>query len=151
MSGAAGCPAARLTLADRSRYGRPAGTALLPVDAQRTMLEGDQAVPGAAAVRGERAGLPARARAAGTVVVQVHNDGPAGSPDASGTVGWELALAPVPGEAVVRTRGSDPCASNPDLAAALSRRGVRSIVVGRMPSAHGTPPPAAAPSATASR
>jgi nicotinamidase-related amidase len=44
-------------------------------------------------------------------------------------VGWELALAPAPGELVVRKDRCDTFAGNPDLADILAERGVEQIVV----------------------
>lgn len=103
--------------------------ALLVVDAQRNMLEGDGAVPRAAAVRAALEQLCHKARAGGAMVVHVQNDGPAGSPDEPGVDGWELCLSPEPGELLVRKVESDTFASNPGLAASLSEHGVDGIVV----------------------
>lgn len=82
-------------------------TALLPIDAQRNMLEGDLPVPQAEQMRLTLETLLARARAAGVPVVQVQNDGGAGDPDEPFTRGWEMVLAQVPGEIVVRKRVND--------------------------------------------
>lgn len=83
-------------------------TALVIVDAQRNMLEGAQPVPSAVAVKAAISDLLDKARAAGSVVVHVQNDGSSGDPDEPGTPGWELVFEPEDGEIVVR---KDQCDS----------------------------------------
>lgn len=112
----------------------PVATALILVDVQRNMLEGDLPVPTAAEVRPALESLLARARDAGAVVVHVQNDGAEGDPDEPGTEGWELVLPAAPGEQVVCKAEPDTFADNPDLAASLSAAGVEGVVVAGMQS-----------------
>jgi nicotinamidase-related amidase len=109
-------------------------TALLLIDAQRNMLEGDTPIPDAKRVRPELESLLARARAAAATVVHVQNDGSAGDPDEPHTAGWELVLAPVEGEVVVRKDQCDTFAANPTLASELHGSGVQRVIVAGMQS-----------------
>ncbi|MFI5945616.1 isochorismatase family protein [Streptomyces uncialis] len=104
--------------------------ALLVVDVQVSTVSGPRAVPGAARLLDRTADLLARARAAGALVVHVQNDGPAGSPDATGTPGWELhhPVGDGPGETVVRKSEADAFAGTP-LTGLLSGAGVRAVAV----------------------
>jgi nicotinamidase-related amidase len=107
---------------------------LLLIDAQRNMLEGEDAVPSANQMKDALSRLLDSARAAEAVVVHVQNDGPPGSPDEPHTDGWELVFPPDAGELVVRKEESDTFASNPGLAASLRDRGVDRVVVAGMQS-----------------
>ena len=109
-------------------------TALVLVDAQRNMLEGAEPVPSAAAIGPILAGLLARARDAGALVVHVQNDGGEDDPDRPDTPGWELVFTPAPGEVTVRKDVSDAFAANPDLATTLTEAGVDKVVVAGMQS-----------------
>src|SRR5688500_1077747 len=116
------------------RQTEPMATALLLIDVQRNMLEGEAPVPAAAEVRPALASLLERARAAGALVVHVQNDGSAGDPDVPHTPGWELVLPVQPRELVVRKDQCDTFAANPELAAELAARGVDHVVVAGMQS-----------------
>lgn len=107
-------------------------TALLLIDAQRNMLEGDLPVPQAEQMRLTLETLLARARAAGVPVVQVQNDGGAGDPDEPFTRGWELVLAQ-PGEIVVRKRVNDAFLET-DLASQLKALRVTDVILAGMQS-----------------
>ncbi|MGH3259936.1 MAG: isochorismatase family protein [Streptosporangiaceae bacterium] len=109
-------------------------TALLLVDVQRNMLEGDGAIPAAPLVRPALTALLERARAADAVIVHVQNDGSEGDPDLPFTPGWELVFPPAGGELVVRKDQPDTFASNPGLAGALRQHGVNQVVVAGMQS-----------------
>jgi nicotinamidase-related amidase len=109
-------------------------TALVLVDVQRNMLEGDYPVPAAGEVRPALRALLDAARSAGTVVVHVQNDGPAGEPDYPGTPGWQLVFPAGPGELVVSKDQPDTFAANPDLVKTLRDRGVERLVVAGMQS-----------------
>ncbi|MGI8695923.1 MAG: isochorismatase family protein [Mycobacteriales bacterium] len=109
-------------------------TALLLVDAQRNMLEGDDAVPDADAITKRLRALLERARDSAAVVVHVQNDGPPDSPDESGTPGWELLWAPGDGEEVVRKDQPDAFAADVGLAGRLSAQGVDRLVIAGMQS-----------------
>lgn len=98
------------------------------IDAQHNMLDGSTPVPAARTVRRTLADLLARARSAGALVVHVQNDGAAGDPDEPHTEGWELVLPTRPGEPVLRKRVADAFEGT-DLAAILTSRGVRRVVV----------------------
>jgi nicotinamidase-related amidase len=104
-------------------------TALILIDAQRNMLEGDAPVAGAAQLRPVLESLLERARTAGVPVVHVQNEGPAGEPDEPGTPGWELALAAREGEPVLRKQVPDAFAADPKLAGWLREQGVEEVVL----------------------
>ena len=65
-------------------------TALLVVDAQIGLLEGEKAVPDAAFVTDRLVALLASARSAGALVIHLQNDGCPGSPDEPETPGWQI-------------------------------------------------------------
>jgi nicotinamidase-related amidase len=109
-------------------------TALLFIDVQRNMLEGDHPVPAAGEVRPALAALLATARSARAPVVHVQNDGPPGEPDEPHTDGWQLVFPAADGELVVRKDQADTFADNPDLAQSLRDRGVDRVVVAGMQS-----------------
>lgn len=104
------------------------------VDAQRNMLEGKDPVPGAKAVRSALEDLLASARAKGSVVIHVQNNGSVGEPDEFETVGWELVFAQVEGEVVVQKSEPNAFGSNPQLAESLREMGVDRLVVAGMQS-----------------
>lgn len=83
--------------------------ALLVVDAQNELLDGETAVPRAAEVTERIATLLAAARSAGALVVHVQNDGPPGSKYEPGTHGWAIHsnVAPLPSEPVVNKTVDD--------------------------------------------
>ena len=99
--------------------------ALLLIDLQVGSLA---AVPDAERLVDRAAVLLAAARASGTVVVHVQNDGAAGMADEPGTPGWELHLPVGTGESVIR-KPRDNAFDSTDLADLLTARGVRSVVV----------------------
>jgi streptothricin hydrolase len=109
-------------------------TALLLIDAQRNMLVGTEPIPDRHGVRTAIESLLARARASGSTVVHVQNDGSPGDPDEPHTDGWELVLPPADGELVVRKDQCDTFAANPGLADELRGRGIRRVVLGGMQS-----------------
>jgi streptothricin hydrolase len=81
--------------------------ALVVVDVQAAFVTGDRPVPGAERLLAHVSGLLARARAAGSLVVHLQNDGPAGAVDEPGRPGWALRLPSRPGEPVIRKAGDD--------------------------------------------
>jgi nicotinamidase-related amidase len=109
-------------------------TALMLIDAQHNMLEGDAPVPGAGDIRRALQRLLSAAREAGDLVVHVQNDGSAGDPDVPHTSGWELVFPVVGDERVVRKSEPDVFASNPQLATALRDEGVERLVIAGMQS-----------------
>lgn len=109
-------------------------TALLVLDAQRTVLEGAGAIPAATTVRAALADLLARARAAGSPVIHVQNDGRPGYPDEPGTAGWGLVFDTRPGELTLRKTASDTFAANDHLAETLRGRGIDHLVIAGMQS-----------------
>ena len=108
--------------------------ALMVLDAQRNMLEGDDPVAGAAQIRVALQGLLSAARAARATVVHVQNDGPADAPDAPHTPGWELVFPVADDDLVVRKDQADAFAAHPDLGETLRGRGVDRLVVAGMQS-----------------
>jgi nicotinamidase-related amidase len=102
---------------------------LILLDAQRNRFEGDSPVAGAGELRPRLASLLERARAAGTAVVHVQNEGPAGDPDEPGTPGWELTFDVREGETVLRKSVPDAFAADPKLAASLREHGIEEVVV----------------------
>ena len=101
--------------------------ALMVVDVQQNMFFGPWCVPNADALLNRISDRIAAARDAGESVFFVQNDGPEGEVDEPFSEGWELAISPLPGEAVVRKTTQDVFESNPELAARLSDAGITSI------------------------
>ena len=106
----------------------PPSDALVLVDLQRGLVGGPSAVPGSAAVRAASAVLLDAARAAGSTVVHLQNDGAVGTVDEPGTSGWELCLAPRTDEPVLRKTQDDPFVET-DLESVLREAGSRRVVV----------------------
>jgi streptothricin hydrolase len=105
-------------------------TALLVIDAQRGVLDGESAVPEAEGVLERLANLLAAARSAGALVVSLQNDGAPGAADEPGRPGWFIhpRVAPVPGEPVIRKSRDDGFEDTP-LEAVLVRHGVTRVVM----------------------
>ena len=109
----------------------PTDAALLIIDAQVAILGGDEAP---AYRRDEvlaRIGeLLRNARAAGVPVVHVQHDAATYEPMKPGAPGWQIhpAVAPLPGERVVRKRAGDAFYGTP-LRAELDALGVTRLVV----------------------
>jgi len=82
-------------------------TALLVVDVQRVLVEGEHAVPDADVFLSRLRTLIDRARAAGAPVLHLQDDGVEDRLIRKGTPGWELALPAEPGEPVVEKAGDD--------------------------------------------
>ena len=113
-------------------------TAFVIIDVQNAILAGkagpdrqpdlDEALSGTVA---RLAALKRKARDAGTPVILVQHDGPAGHRLETGTSGWELRpeIAPGDSDIVVRKRASDSFFET-DLAERLSERGVSHLVIG---------------------
>lgn len=104
------------------------GNSLLVVDAQRGFFEGPSAIADASKVEDAIRTLVADARTAGVVIVHVQNDGPPGAVDEPGTSGWQLVIAPLDHEVVIRKTGDDAFRDT-DLAAVLKRHSVEIVVV----------------------
>ncbi|MFB8207238.1 isochorismatase family protein [Streptomyces sp. NPDC056010] len=104
--------------------------ALIVVDVQKDGVTGAGAVPGADVLLDRTAGLLARARRAGAVVVHLQNDGDPGSGDEPFTPGWALHLPVVdgPAESVIRKTWDDGF-KDTDLGAVLTDAGVGSLAV----------------------
>ncbi|OPC78640.1 cysteine hydrolase [Embleya scabrispora] len=84
-------------------------SALIIVDVQVAFVTGEGAVPDAARVVDRVGALLTEARARGSLVVHLQNDGPVGADDETGSPGWELML-PVrlgPREVVIRKTEDD--------------------------------------------
>ncbi|SHI86146.1 Nicotinamidase-related amidase [Nocardiopsis flavescens] len=101
---------------------------LVFVDVQENFLDGSGAVPDAAPLRGELAALLDRARATGTPVVHVLNDGGTGEPDEPFTPGWQPVFPAREEEPVFRKTEPDAFTS-PGLAGALALTGARGLVL----------------------
>jgi nicotinamidase-related amidase len=104
--------------------------ALLVVDMQNELLDGDNAVPRAAEVMEQTAALLRAARAAGALVVHIQNDGTPGSPYEPGTHAWEIhpSVAPLPNERVVNKTVDDGF-DGTDLEQLLAADGVSRVAV----------------------
>ncbi|MFC8224647.1 cysteine hydrolase family protein [Streptomyces sp. NPDC057287] len=104
--------------------------ALIVVDVQQAFVRGGGALPEAARLVDRTAGLIARARAAGALVVHVQNDGPAGADDEPHTAGWELhhSVEAGPAEVAIRKTHDDAFQETP-LESLLTASGVRSLAV----------------------
>lgn len=105
-------------------------TALLVIDAQCGLLDGDAAVPDAATVLDRLALLLAAARSAGALVIHLQNDGPPGAADEPDQTGWLIhaRAAPLPSECVIRKTRDDGFDGTP-LEEILDRHGVNRIAV----------------------
>ncbi|MGY3846366.1 cysteine hydrolase family protein [Streptomyces hydrogenans] len=103
---------------------------LLVVDVQSAFVTGDGAVPDAARLVDRTAGLIARARAAGALVVHIQNDGPPGGEDEPHTPGWELhhPVEPGPAEVVLR-KPHDDGFRDTGLGDLLAGHGTRAVAV----------------------
>lgn len=75
--------------------------ALLLVDMRTAFVAGEHAVPDADRLLASIEILLARARQAGSLIIQLQNDGQPGTPDEPGRPGGELDLPPADGERVV--------------------------------------------------
>ena len=104
--------------------------ALIVVDVQSAFVAGAAAVPAAAGLLEQVAGLTLRARAGGALVVHLQNDGAGGAADEPGKPGWELHLpaSAGPREVVIRKTADDGFSGTP-LAGLLVASGVRSLAV----------------------
>lgn len=106
----------------------PEVQALLLIHIQRAFVEVGSPVPGARRLLSAVHEQLARARAAGAVVIHLQNDGDDGAPDAPGSWGWELAVAPAGDESVLRTIDDNGFAGT-GLSDLLDDRAVSSISV----------------------
>ncbi|MFF7816259.1 isochorismatase family protein [Streptomyces sp. NPDC007945] len=108
----------------------PSVDTLLLVDVQTAFVTGEGAVPDAARLVDRTAGLIARARAAGALVVHLQNDGPPGAEDEPHTPGWELhhRVKPGPTEFVIR-KPYDDGFEETTLGAVLDAHGSRAVAV----------------------
>jgi streptothricin hydrolase len=105
-------------------------TAFVLVDAQQGLLDGEEAIPDAAGVIERLVKLLAAARAAGTLIIHLQNDGAPGTCDEPGTPGWLIhpMVAPEPGEFVLRKTRDDGF-DGTELEDILARNGVTRIAV----------------------
>ena len=107
-------------------------TALILMDAQVNMFAPDPVYDGPA-VLARLKELAGRARAAGTPVIFIRNNGGPDDPDAPHSPGWAIhpALAPAAGEAIVDKHTPDAFYQT-GLAGVLAERGIRRLVVAGM-------------------
>lgn len=105
-------------------------TALLLIDAQQSLLDGEAAIPDAAVVIDRLVKVLAAARSAGTFVIHLQNDGAPETLDEPGTPGWLIhpKVAPEPGELVLR-KTKDDSFDGTELEDVLARKGVSRIAV----------------------
>ena len=102
--------------------------ALVIVDVQAAFVTGTHAVSDAEALLARIAGLLARAREAGSLVIHLQNDGRPGTDDEPGQPGWELQLPTAGTEPVIRKAHDDGfCGTS--LAGALLGHQVRRLAV----------------------
>lgn len=104
--------------------------ALLVIDVQVGLLEGEAAIPDAAIVIDRLAGLIAAARSAGALVIYLQNDGASGTPDEPEMPGWFIhpKLVPELGEIVLRKTRDDGF-DGTELEDVLTRGGVTRIAI----------------------
>ncbi len=100
---------------------------LVVVDVQKAMVTGDFAIPMAEQFLSSWQSRIEAARAAGTPVLFVQNDGEEPWDDAPGHPGWELYFTPADGERVVRKTTLNVFESNPTLADELKSAGVSEL------------------------
>jgi nicotinamidase-related amidase len=111
--------------------GRPRSVhGLIVVDLQAGFVSGAGAVPAASGLVTAVGELMTAARASGALVVQLQNDGPAGSPDEPGTAGWELFLPAEPRDAEhVLSKRADDGFEGTGLAGLLAVHGIRDLAL----------------------
>jgi streptothricin hydrolase len=104
--------------------------ALIVVDMQTAFVSGNEAVPEAAGLLVAVIDLMRRAREAGALVVQLQNDGLAGTADEPHTPGWELFLPPTEGDGqhVIR-KDTDDGFHKTELSSLLNKRAIRQLAV----------------------
>ena len=105
-------------------------TALLVIDAQQGLLDGETAVPHAIAVIERIKTVLVAARAACALVVHLQNDGAPGTLDEPGMPGWFIHphVAPEPGELILR-KSRDDGFDGTELEDVLARKRVTCIAV----------------------
>lgn len=103
-------------------------TAVLVIDVQRALVEGEHAVAGAAGLLARLGRLLERARGDGVPVLHLQDDGAADRLIVRDSPGWELALPVADGEPVVAKSGDDGFDATP-LAGLLAERGIDRLVV----------------------
>nr|WP_180218369.1 isochorismatase family protein [Streptomyces albus] len=101
---------------------------MIVVDMQTAFVAGEDTVVEADRVLDRTRTLLAAAREAGALVVHLQNDGPEGASDEPGTPGWELYLAPAPGEHVIRKEEDDGF-HDTELRGLLEAHGVGALAV----------------------
>ena len=102
--------------------------AVIVIDMQRAFVEGPGAIPSSGKVLRAAQRQIQAAHDAGALVVFLQNDGGPGEPDEPGSTGWELALEPQPGDAVVRKRQDNGFAGT-DLDALLRDHEVKKVSI----------------------
>ncbi len=103
-------------------------TAVLVVDVQRALVEGEHAVAEAEGLLARLGDLLDRARREGVPVLHLQDDGAADRRISRGSPGWELALPVAEGEPVV-AKGHDDGFDGTPLAGLLAEREVDRLVV----------------------
>jgi nicotinamidase-related amidase len=105
-------------------------TALVVIDAQEGLLEGETAVPDAVGIIHRIRTVMAAARSAGAFIVHLQNDGDPGTLDEPGMPGWFIhpKVAPEPNELVLH-KSRDDGFDGTELADLLARNQVRCIAV----------------------
>ena len=103
-------------------------TAVLVVDLQRALVEGEHAVAGAEDYLARIGSLLDRARSEGVPVLHLQDNGVEDRLITRGTRGWELALPPADAEPVVAKDADDGFVGTP-LADLLEERGITRLVV----------------------
>ena len=104
--------------------------ALLVIDAQCGLLEGNQAVPDSAAVTERLLNLLSAARAADALIIHLQNDGGPGTIDEPGMPGWLIhpKLLPQMRELVLR-KTADDAFNGTDLMDIISRNHINRIAI----------------------
>jgi nicotinamidase-related amidase len=104
-------------------------TALVVIDVQVGIIEGARAYRRSEVLE-QISSLLERARASETAILYVQHDGPEGHEVEAGSPGWQIhpAIAPAPGEPIVRKRASDSFFET-TLQRELERRGIRHLVI----------------------
>jgi len=105
-------------------------SALLIIDAQQGLLDGEAAIPNARVVIDRIATLLAAARSVGALVVYLQNDGAPGTIDEPETSGWFIhpSVAPNSDELVLHKNGDDGFEGT-DLEIILARNQITRIAV----------------------
>ena len=105
-------------------------TALMVIDAQVNMFDPENPVHNAEGLLGNLKKLVYLARASGTHVIYVQNNGQPGEPDETRTEGWMIhpELSIEDGDLIVQKHENDAF-TNPELHSRLQQKGIKKLII----------------------